>query len=130
MAPGQMLEDNITLLSYGITQEATIHLILRLRGGGIPQKAHALVLCNWNGNMRVCMFFQNAYIAFQRQETIHFLQDEEIQGLPLERGKVVYIEDLVHQNWFRGSLERYGESGLFPRNFVSIFRCVMRVWYI
>ena len=35
---GTQLEDDQTLISYGLGNEATIHLINRLRGGGSKQK--------------------------------------------------------------------------------------------
>lgn len=115
-----------TLLSYGLTEEFTI----RIYPAGIPfvglfrfppprpARAHGLVLRSWDGDMRVGLFCTYLLSILLRLT----LQDKDIGGLVLERGEVVYIEDLVHQDWFRGFTDNQsGRNLLLPRNFVFIF---------
>ena len=52
---GRQLEDGRTLSAYGITEESTIQLLSRLRGGGEAHEAKALayatVYHDWDGDM-------------------------------------------------------------------------------
>lgn len=52
---GNQLSDECTIASYGINNEETLHLVLRLRGGSGQRspKAYAVVLSDWDGNMQV-----------------------------------------------------------------------------
>lgn len=57
LSQGKQLQDQSTLESYGINKESTVFVVPPLRGGGGGPKARAIVLRNWNGNMRVSMLY-------------------------------------------------------------------------
>lgn len=51
---GMELEDHKTVFFYGVQEESTLHLILRLRGGrSVLMRAFAVVTFSWDGNSRV-----------------------------------------------------------------------------
>lgn len=121
------LDDKLTLSYYGIKNESTIYVVLKLLGGGVSQAAlaYASVLHDWDGNMASRVFIR---IIIEVTESPKF---PNVQGLKLIRGKVVVITGMVDKDWYVGRVP--GESAgaqpfgqVFPSRYIKIEKCVKK----
>ncbi|KAI9447001.1 hypothetical protein BJY52DRAFT_391703 [Lactarius psammicola] len=99
---GVQLSDASTLSSNNIQNGSTVHLILKLRGGGgSVALAYAIVYHDWDGDM---------------------FPSQAVGGLKLIRGNAVVITEMKDENWYGGRVPGSGENGYFPSSYVKIKR--------
>jgi len=103
---GKQLQDGQTISECGVWKEATVHVVLRLKGGGrhfdhkkLGGIAQAISLCDWDGIMPG--------------------PGNNAIGLRLSMGDAVTVGRIVNDEWYQGFNDK-NICGYFPRAFVSV----------
>jgi ubiquitin C len=81
---GKQLEDANTIQDYGIESDSTVHLVLRLRGGGLESGTKQIFIKTLQG--------KNITIEVNDGDTIDSVKKKitDIEGIPVEQMRLVF----------------------------------------